>query len=32
MNTSNLNIEGAVAQRYSQASQAAETALCCPVD
>ncbi|MBA62107.1 MAG: methyltransferase [Planctomycetaceae bacterium] len=32
MNASQLNIEGAVAERYSQASQQAEAALCCPVD
>lgn len=32
MNAIPLNIEGAVGQRYSQASQQAEAALCCPVD
>ncbi|MAT13045.1 MAG: methyltransferase [Rhodopirellula sp.] len=32
MNNSQLNIEDAVAERYSQASQEAEAALCCPVD
>ena len=32
MNASQLNIEGAVTERYSQASQEAEAALCCPVD
>jgi len=32
MNASNLNIEGAVSERYSQASLQAQAALCCPVD
>ena len=32
MNASQLNIEGAVTERYSQASLEAEAALCCPVD
>ena len=30
--SSSLDVESAVRQRYSAASQAAETALCCPVD
>ncbi len=32
MNASPLNLEGAVAERYSQASQKPEAALCCPIN
>ena len=32
MQATPLNIEGAIDERYSQASQKTEASLCCPVD